>query len=173
MLTKPPKRPKGKPRPTNTSQGRQNSQTSSHGSSEFISSTQGTVPEPPKGATPNRTPAQGTSAREMQAAMSFFKNGRFQIGKPLKEDVAFCPWNTVITYPGRFIGKTNRPRVSRLSETSRRREPKLMFSRPEYTSTRSMKAEIGICEPDSTECPGSRSLTFSQLLSSQPRETRQ
>ncbi|KAM5351321.1 hypothetical protein ACJ41O_004044 [Fusarium nematophilum] len=35
----------------------------------------------------------------------------FRIGEPLGEDFQFCPMKVVVSYPERFIGKTNRPRA--------------------------------------------------------------
>ena len=35
------------------------------------------------------------------------------------ESTQFCPWKAIQTYPDRFIGKANRPRVSRSKYTGR------------------------------------------------------
>lgn len=34
-----------------------------------------------------------------------------KVGEPMSEDIAYCPWNLVRSYPERFIGKTNKPLV--------------------------------------------------------------
>ncbi|KAH6998759.1 hypothetical protein BKA56DRAFT_665310 [Ilyonectria sp. MPI-CAGE-AT-0026] len=38
-----------------------------------------------------------------------FDCSSFRVGEPLDEDVHFCPLKTMVTYPERFIGKTNKP----------------------------------------------------------------
>ncbi|KAK0389106.1 hypothetical protein NLU13_2681 [Sarocladium strictum] len=111
LLTKPPKRSRGKARHESTNQVPQRSQQSSQAAYGPSIAYQGTSPGTPGRPMPDRTPADGTSARETQAAVEFFKNGDFHVGRPLKEDVAFCPWHAVTSYPGRFIGKANRPRA--------------------------------------------------------------
>lgn len=40
-----------------------------------------------------------------------FDNFKFRIGEPVDEDFAFCPFKIVVSYPERFIGKINKPRV--------------------------------------------------------------
>lgn len=40
-----------------------------------------------------------------------FDRSSFRVGEPLDEDVHFCPLKTMVTYPERFIGKTNKPLV--------------------------------------------------------------
>jgi hypothetical protein len=34
-------------------------------------------------------------------------------GEAVNEEIALCPWETVVQYPARFIGKANKPRVHR------------------------------------------------------------
>lgn len=40
-----------------------------------------------------------------------FDNAAFRIGQPVHKDFAFCPFKVVVSYPERFIGKANKPRV--------------------------------------------------------------
>lgn len=144
LLTKPPKRSRGKARHESTNQVPQRSQQSSQAAYGPSIAYQGTSPGTPGRPMPDRTPADGTSARETQAAVEFFKNGDFHVGRPLKEDVAFCPWHAVTSYPGRFIGKANRPRVSSLHKAAS--ELLADDGRRECTSTRFTKGESGTCE---------------------------
>ncbi|OAA38892.1 QDE-2-interacting protein [Metarhizium rileyi] len=34
-----------------------------------------------------------------------------RIGQPVDEEITFCPWDAVVHYPSRFIGKANKPRA--------------------------------------------------------------
>ncbi|RGP75616.1 qde-2-interacting protein [Fusarium sporotrichioides] len=43
-----------------------------------------------------------------------FDNTGFRIGQPVHKDSAFCPFKVVVSYPERFIGKVNKPRVKPL-----------------------------------------------------------
>jgi hypothetical protein len=122
LLSAPPPKARFRSRKPQTSNGTgpQNSgQSSSQNASGFPSSTQGaSASRGAKSMTPNRTAAVGTSSRETQAAVEFFKKGDLQSGMIMGEDMQFCPWNAVVSYPGRFIGKTNRPRVSSIQVQS-------------------------------------------------------
>jgi hypothetical protein len=40
-----------------------------------------------------------------------FDNTDFRIGQPVHKDFLFCPFKVVVSYPERFIGKVNKPRV--------------------------------------------------------------
>lgn len=44
---------------------------------------------------------------------------QLQPGDLVHESTQFCPWKAIQTYPDRFIGKANRPRVSRSKYTGR------------------------------------------------------
>jgi hypothetical protein len=43
---------------------------------------------------------------------------QLQTGDLVDEGTQLCPWKTIQTYPDRFIGKANRPRVSSSKHTS-------------------------------------------------------
>lgn len=115
LLSTPPKARfrSRKPQSSNGTGPQKSGQPSSQNASGFPASTHGaSTSRGAKSMTPNRTAAVGTTSRETQAAVEFFSRGDFQTGMTMGEDMAFCPWNAVVSYPGRFIGKTNRPRVS-------------------------------------------------------------
>jgi hypothetical protein len=40
-----------------------------------------------------------------------FDNSKFRICQTVSKDFAFCPFKVVISYPERFVGKVNKPRV--------------------------------------------------------------
>lgn len=40
-----------------------------------------------------------------------FDNPDFRIGQNVDEEFLFCPFKVVVSYPERFVGKTNKPRV--------------------------------------------------------------
>ena len=40
-----------------------------------------------------------------------FDNSDFRIGQNVDEEFLFCPFKVVVSYPERFVGKINKPRV--------------------------------------------------------------
>lgn len=40
-----------------------------------------------------------------------FDNSEFRICQAVSEDFSFCPFKVVVSYPERFVGKANKPRV--------------------------------------------------------------
>ncbi|KAM0346458.1 hypothetical protein ACHAPU_005523 [Fusarium lateritium] len=49
----------------------------------------------------------GIAARKAMA----FDNSNFRTGEPVDKEFAFCPFKIVVSYPERFVGKANKPRV--------------------------------------------------------------
>jgi hypothetical protein len=81
-----------------------------------------------------------------KARASAFDCSRFRLGEPLDPDFAFCPWQLAVSYPDRFIGKTNKPLV-RTKPGAVHFNSKLMvpYLRQSLFLTRYWKGEFGIC----------------------------
>lgn len=52
-------------------------------------------------------------AGQLTASSSYkdIDSATLRLGEPVDEEIALCPWDAVVHYPARFIGKTNKPRV--------------------------------------------------------------
>ncbi|KAH8176433.1 QDE-2-interacting protein [Sarocladium implicatum] len=66
----------------------------------------------PKVQQPQHTPAAGALAGKIEVDMDILQSSQLRKGQSLGRNIAFCPWRNVLSYPGQYIGKGNRPRVS-------------------------------------------------------------
>lgn len=69
----------------------------------------------PKMKTDDQTSDQMTteSFSESEDEGTLLDCGEFRVGQPTNQDVDFCSWDVILTYPSLFIGKANKPRVRR------------------------------------------------------------
>jgi hypothetical protein len=52
-----------------------------------------------------------TKTPAMDRAEQVLDYSTFKVDEPIDGEVAFSPWNLVVAYPSRYIGKTNKPLV--------------------------------------------------------------
>jgi hypothetical protein len=72
-----------------------------------------TTPEQVAGEQNSSSKSHSASAQDqpIDLAEEILDYSTFQIGKPVDTNVDFCPWNLIVSYPSRYIGKTNKPLV--------------------------------------------------------------
>lgn len=149
LLTKPPKPRgrRGRPDSATNSTGQRGMHAPSASSPAPILPSSLLVNQPGsmrKTQQPNRAAASGLLVGAMGADLEVLQKSEFRKGQSFQKDIAFCPWKTVLSYPGQYIGKANRPRVSIFDAFHP--DAKLTTPRHACTLTQSTRGDPGTCE---------------------------